>query len=156
MSKKPERTFRWQRLDKTATKEFDNDVKLIIELAKSKYGIDCAGGFYDPWENNQAKMPNYQNNTLQINGSKAYDLEGQTFEILPYHLVRNENKALHRNAQSCDTKKKPYGIIVYAVLKLAKWYSLIEIKDTDWLIEEDDEKAKTLFQMITAERKQPK
>lgn len=48
MSRKPERIFRWQRLDKTATKEFDNDIKLIIELAKSKYGINCAGGFYDP------------------------------------------------------------------------------------------------------------
>ena len=156
MSRKPERIFRWQRLDKTATKEFDNDVKLIIELAKSKYGIDCASGFYDPRKSNQAKMPNYQNGTLQINGDKAHGLDGQTFEIFQYHFVRNKNKALRRNEQSCDTKKKPYGIIVYAVLKLARWYGLIEIKDADWPIEEDDEKAETLFQMITAERKQPK
>ena len=156
MSKKPERLFRWQRLDKTATKEFDMDVMQIITLAQSKYNIDCASGFYDPLENSQAKMPNYRNGVLQINGNKTYDLNGQTFEIRPYHFVKNENKALRRNEQSCDTKKKPYGIIVYAVLKLAKWYGLIKIKDTDWPIEEDDEKAETLFQMITAERKQPK
>ena len=156
MSRKPERIFRWQRLDKTATKEFDNDVKLIIELAKSKYGIDCAGGFCDPWENNQSPKPNHQNGALQINGNSAHDLNGQTFEIRPYHFVKNENKALRRNEQSCDTKKKPYGIIVYAVLKLARWYSLIEIKDINWPIKKDDEKAETLFQMITAERKQLK
>lgn len=156
MSKRSDRTFYWMRLDKVATKEFDNDVKLIIELAKSKYDIDCAGGFYDPWEKNQAETPNYQNGTLQINGNKMLDLEGQTFEILPYHFVKNKNKALHRNEQSCNTRKKPYSIIVYAILKLARWYDLIEIKDIDWPIEKDDEKAETLFQMITAERKKPK
>lgn len=100
----------WKTNGKKFTKEFVNLNRLVVYIAKQKYGIVIRGGLGED-------KPIINMERIWLNGDKSKGLDHET-----YHLMSEENLAFN----FCKTARKPYDLVVNALLRIAKEYGYVE------------------------------
>lgn len=109
----------WENTKKQIDDETLETIKNIIDIAKEDYNIDI-------------DVKSLTNMCIKLNGDESKDLDHEDFLI-----------NLNSGFNFCKTNKKPYDVVVNAILKLLE--SIGKIHDVENDGDNEEEKAKELL-----------